>query len=101
MRFDDYKVLYVDQEKWFRSPQTILSTPYIINLKLDPFERLIHARGYDQWCEDRSYMLGPAAKYVHTFLNTFKDFPPSHPSVNVKVSELGEKMIQHSSAMNN
>ncbi len=28
------------------------------------------------------------------FLNTFKEFPPSHPSVSVKLAEAGSKMLQ-------
>ena len=27
------------------------SSPYIINLKQNPFERIIHARGNDEWAK--------------------------------------------------
>ncbi len=94
VRYADWKVLFIDQEKWFRAPQIELSTPIIINLKHDPFERMLEARGYDEWAENRAYMFGPAGKQTMSFLNTFKEFPPSHPSVSVKLAEAGSKMLQ-------
>jgi hypothetical protein len=47
-----------------RSPQPHLSTPYVINLKLDPFKRFIHARGYDEWAENRGWLFGPAGRQI-------------------------------------
>jgi arylsulfatase len=87
MRYGDWKVLFRDQEEWFRSPQPTLSTPYVINLKLDPFERLIKARGYDEWAENRSWVLGPAGAQIAGFVQTFKDFPPSQESMSVQVDD--------------
>ena len=87
MRYGDWKVLFRDQEKWFRAPQPTLSTPYIINLKLDPFERLIHARGYDEWAENRSWVLGPAGAQIAAFVKTFAEFPPSQESMSLEVGD--------------
>jgi arylsulfatase len=92
VRYNDWKVLFVDQEKWFRAPQTSLSTPFIINLKQDPFERMIHARGYDEWAENRSWVFGPAGKMVAEFVQSFKDFPPSQESMSLEVGNLSEMM---------
>ena len=61
-----------------------LTTPFIINLKLDPFERFIHARGYDEWAENRSWILGKAGKGIAQFVETFKEFPPSQKSMSVQ-----------------
>ncbi len=90
MRYGDWKVLFRDQEKWFRAPQPTLSTPYIINLKLDPFERLIHARGYDEWAENRSWVLGPAGAQIAAFVKTFEEFPPSQESMSLEVGDFSE-----------
>jgi arylsulfatase A-like enzyme len=90
MRYGDWKVLFRDQEKWFRAPQPTLSTPYIINLKLDPFERLIHARGYDEWAENRSWVLGPAGAQIAAFVKTFAEFPPSQESMSLEVGDFSK-----------
>ena len=89
MRYGDWKVLFRDQEKWFRSPQTLLSTPIIINLKLDPFERFTKARGYDEWAENRSWVLGQVGGHIGEFLKTFKEFPPSQESFSVQLDDFG------------
>ncbi len=93
MRYGDWKLLFRDQEKWFRSPQPVLTSPYVINLKLDPFERFIHARGYDEWAENRSWLFGPAAAQLAAFAKTFREFPPSQLSMSVQVAEFG-RMIE-------
>ncbi|WP_186755192.1 arylsulfatase [Echinicola salinicaeni] len=87
MRYGDWKVLFRDQEKWFRSPQTVLSTPIITNLKLDPFERFHKARGYDEWAENRSWVLGQIGTHLGAFLQTFKEFPPSQESYSVQLDD--------------
>jgi len=92
VRYKDWKVLFIDQKKWFRAEQVPLSTPYIINLKQDPFERMIHARGYDEWAENRSWVLGPAGKMVGHFVKSFKDFPPSQESVSFEIGSLSDKL---------
>jgi arylsulfatase A-like enzyme len=90
MRYGDWKLLFIDQEEWFRGEQVPLSTPYIINLKLDPFERFIHARGYDEWAENRSWILGQAGKGIAKFVATFKDYPPSQKSMSVQVTNISD-----------
>ncbi|WOX05138.1 arylsulfatase [Microbulbifer pacificus] len=90
MRYGDWKFLFIDQEEWFRAAQIPLTTPYIINLKLDPFERFIDARGYDEWAENRSWTLGPAAGQIQQFIQTFKEFPPVQKSMSVQVDEVSK-----------
>lgn len=87
MRWGDWKVLFRDQEKWFRSPQPTLSTPIITNLKLDPFERFHEARGYDEWAENRSWVLGQVGKPLGKLIESFKDFPPSQETMSVQMDD--------------
>lgn len=86
IRYGDWKVQFIDQEKWFRSPQAELSTPIITNLKLDPFERFHEARGYDEWAENRSWIFSAVGDVLGSFIKTFEEFPPSQKSMEVKVS---------------
>jgi arylsulfatase A-like enzyme len=88
LRYGDWKLLFVDQEGWFRSPQTSLSTPIITNLKLDPFERFHEARGYDEWAENRSWLLGQVGPIMADFIGTFKEFPPSQESMSVQLDDV-------------
>lgn len=92
MRWGDWKLLFIDQEEWFRATQLPMTTPFIINLKLDPFERFIEARGYDEWAENRSWILGPAGKQIAKFVKTFQEFPPSQGSMSTSVESVS-KMI--------
>jgi hypothetical protein len=82
--------LFIGQEEWFRAAQTPLTTPYIINLKLDPFERFIHARGYDEWAENRSWILGPAGDKIAEFVKSFEEFPPTQRSFSAQVGSVSE-----------
>jgi arylsulfatase A-like enzyme len=90
MRWGDWKVLFIDQEEWFRGTQETLTTPFIINLKLDPFERLIKARGYDEWAENRSWIIGQVGKGIAQFVETFKEYPPSQESLSVQVTGVSD-----------
>ncbi|MYM61945.1 arylsulfatase [Pseudomaricurvus sp. HS19] len=88
MRYGDWKLLFKRQDHWFRSPQLSLSSPIIINLKLDPFERFIEARGYDEWAENHSWILGAAGGKIAEFVASFKKFPPSQESMSVQVDDV-------------
>ncbi|WP_232848567.1 arylsulfatase [Bowmanella yangjiangensis] len=90
MRYGDWKLLFIEQDEWFRATQQSMTTPYIINLKLDPFERFVNARGYDEWAENRSWLLGPAGKQIAGFVETFKAFPPSQKSMSVQVDSVSK-----------
>ncbi|WP_246034125.1 arylsulfatase [Thalassotalea mangrovi] len=90
MRYGDWKFLFIDQHEWFRATQETMTTPYIINLKLDPFERFIEARGYDEWAENRSWTLGPAGAQIVQFVKSFEEFPPTQASFSAQVSEVSK-----------
>lgn len=90
MRYGDWKFLFIDQEEWFRASQQEMTTPFIINLKLDPFERFIEARGYDEWAENRSWTLGPAGNQIAEFVKSFEKFPPTQKSFSAQVSDVSE-----------
>ena len=90
MRYGDWKLTFIDQEEWFRAEQNSLSSPYITNLKLDPFERFHKARGYDEWAENRSWVFGPAGRQIARFVSTFRDYPPSQQSMSVQIGDFNK-----------
>ncbi len=87
VRYGDWKFLFVDQPKWFRSTQDNLTTPIVTNLKMDPFERFHEARGYDEWAENRAWTYGPAFEQVGVFMKSLKDYPPRAASVDFNIDE--------------
>lgn len=88
LRYGPWKIMYTDQESWFRAEQSALSSPFITHLKMDPFERFHEARGYDEWAENRSWIFGPALMQLQTFVSSFEDYPPRQPSFSPKVDDL-------------
>jgi arylsulfatase len=88
LRYGDWKFLFKDQDKWFNGVQSDLVTPLITNLKLDPFERFHEARGYDEWQENHSWLLGPAGNQVVRFMQTLQEYPPRMKSFDLDVDEM-------------
>lgn len=88
LRYGDWKFLFTEQDKWFNGVTNYLSTPLITNLKMDPFERFHEARGFDEWQENRSWTLAPAAAAVAQYVQSFKEFPPRNASTDFDMSEV-------------
>lgn len=88
LRYGDWKFLFKDQKRWFNGVQDNLVTPYITNLKLDPFERFHEARGYDEWQENHSWTLGVATQKVAEFMQTLQEYPPRMESFDIDVDKM-------------
>jgi arylsulfatase len=76
LRYGDWKFLFKSQDRRFNDVQCTLTTPLVTNLKLDPFERFHGARGFDEWQENRSWVLVRASVQVGAFLKSLRAFPP-------------------------
>lgn len=63
IRYGDYKFTFVKQDKWFNGVQESMTTPYITNLKIDPFERFFDAPEYEKWQESRAWMMPLAMEH--------------------------------------
>jgi arylsulfatase A-like enzyme len=87
VRMGNWKFLFKKQDKWFNGVQENMVTPYIINLKLDPFERFLDARGQDEWQENRSFVLPLAMGAIQSFLQSMKDYPPRMQSLDFNLDE--------------
>lgn len=87
VRMGDWKFLFKKQDKWFNGVQQNMVIPYIINLKLDPFERFIESRGYNEWLEDRSFIMPLAMGSINKFLQSLKDYPPRMASLDFNIDE--------------
>jgi len=97
LRYGDWKLLFKSQDKWFNGVQQNLVTPLITNLKLDPFERFHEARGFDEWQENRSWILGAAGQQVGVFMKSLSDYPPRQKSFNIDIDEMMNSMYRSGS----
>jgi arylsulfatase len=88
LRYGDWKFLFKKQDRWFNGVQDQLTTPYITNLKLDPFERFHEARGYDEWQENRSWTLGAATGQITTFMKSLSEYPPRMRSFDLDIDAM-------------
>ena len=86
--------MYKKQDKWFNATQEELTTPFIINLKLDPFERIVEGgrRGYDEWEENHAWFFGPAMMQVAEYVQSYKDFPPRQSSFSPSVDDIRKQI---------
>ena len=82
LRYDDWKVTFLEQEahglRVWQDPFKVLRAPLLTNLRMDPFERAEqeHAMGYQRWYMERMFAFAPAGAYVAGWLQSFQDFPP-------------------------
>ena len=88
LRYGDWKLLFKSQDKWFNGVQNDLVTPIITNLKLDPFERFHEARGYDEWQENRSWLIPAALQQLTSFIDSLKAYPPRMRSFDADIDEM-------------
>jgi arylsulfatase len=77
LRYNDWKAHFTLMEgditeAYRRAP----SWPRIVNLRMDPFERMMdESRMYIRWYADQMWMFVPAQEKVREFLATFEDYP--------------------------
>jgi arylsulfatase len=102
IRWGDWKAMYSVQDAhglavWQR-PFVQLRTPYIFNLRQDPFERAHYEAGaYDTWFFEHLFILYGALSESQKFLMTFKDFPPRQKPDSFSIDQIAEKLMNYQS----
>jgi arylsulfatase len=104
LRYDNWKMMFMEQRvettlKIWLEPFVVLRTPYIFNLRMDPYERAIQTSNtfYD-WMFRHIYLLVPAQAGVAEFLSSFKEFPPRQKSASFSLDQVLEKMTDASAS---
>lgn len=104
LRYDNWKMLFMEQRvtgtlKIWQEPFVVLRTPYIFNLRMDPYERAqITSNTYYDWMFRHIFLLVPAQAGVADFLATFKEFPPRQKSASFSLDQVMEKMMEASAS---
>ncbi len=85
--------------KIWQEPFVVLRTPYIFNLRMDPYERAqITSNTFYDWMFRHIFLLVPAQKLVGDFLATFKEFPPRQKAASFSLDQVIEKMTEASAS---
>jgi arylsulfatase len=98
LRYNNWKVHFMVQDQegtleiWQRQFRG-LRTPYIFNLRTDPFEQAtITSNTYWDWYIDHAWILYPMGDVVGEFLGTFKEFPPRMKAGSFTIGDALEKL---------
>jgi len=94
VRVDDWKLHFTLMEDWINGGKRS-GWPKVINLRQDPFERMIDSEMYFRWYADKMWTFVPAQAIVGRFLATFEEFPPKQSS-SLSVDQVLETLLSGS-----
>jgi arylsulfatase len=104
VRIDDYKYRFIDQPKGWLGQKTHVDVPYLINLRLDPFERTgwpnegtkEGSEEYFQWFKYEFWRFVFVQQVMGKELQTFLEYPPMQRGASFNLdavkAEMAEKM---------
>src|SRR5437867_2923419 len=110
VRIDDYKYRFIDQPNGWLGAKTQVDIPYLINLRLDPFERQgwpnngtkEGAQQYFDWFKFQFWRFVFVQQVVGKELQTFLDYPPMQKGASFNLeavkAEMAKKMEQAQAA---
>ena len=110
VRIDDYKYRFIDQPHGWLGAKTQVDIPYLINLRLDPFERQgwpndgtkEGAQQYFDWFKFQFWRFVFVQQVVGKELQTFIEYPPMQKGASFNLeavkAELAKKMAQAEAA---
>jgi arylsulfatase A-like enzyme len=110
VRIDDYKYRFIDQPKGWLGQKTHVDVPYLINLRLDPFERTgwpndgtkEGAQQYFDWFKYQFWRFVFVQQMMGKELQTFLEYPPMQRGASFNLdavkAEMAEKMKEAEAA---
>src|SRR6266480_3738344 len=110
IRIDDYKYRFIDQPQGWMGEKTHVDVPYLINLRLDPFERQgwpgnltkDGAQQYFDWFKFQFWRFVFVQQVMGKELQTFLDYPPMQRGASFNLdavkAEMAKKMEQAQAA---
>jgi arylsulfatase len=110
VRIDDYKYRFIDQPEGWLGAKVHTDIPYLINLRLDPFERQgwpnngtkEGAQQYFDWFKFQFWRFVFVQQVVAKELQTFLEYPPMQRGASFNLdavkAEMGKRMQQAEAA---
>ncbi len=97
MRYMDWKFSFLRQDaiglNVWSEPFVEPRVPIVTNIRMDPFERAPEeAMGYEQWCIENMFVIGPSAAGVGMWLQSFKEFPPRQKPGSFNLNKVMENL---------
>ena len=102
VRIDDYKYRFIDQPRGWLGEKTHVDVPYLINLRLDPFERTgwpdngtkEGAQQYFDWFKFEFWRFVFVQQVVGKAIQTFLDFPPMQRGASFNLDAVKAEMAK-------
>ncbi|HEY7302752.1 MAG TPA: arylsulfatase [Bryobacteraceae bacterium] len=96
IRVRDWKISFIEQHHegfdiWAKDYER-LRTPYVYNLRSDPFERGPNSSWYPDWNAHRVFLVVPAQAIVAKWLETFKEYPIRQKPASFNLDEVMQKL---------
>ncbi|HEV8501914.1 MAG TPA: arylsulfatase [Casimicrobiaceae bacterium] len=110
IRIDDYKYRFIDQPQGWLGEKTHVDVPYLINLRLDPFERTgwpnngtkEGGQQYFDWFKYQFWRFVFVQQVVAKEIQTFIDYPPMQRGASFNLdavkAEMAKRMEQAAAA---
>jgi len=110
VRIDDYKYRFIDQPRGWLGEKTHPDVPYLINLRLDPFERTgwpndgtkEGGQQYFDWFKFQFWRFVLVQQLVGKEIQTFLDYPPMQRGASFNLdavkAEMATRMAQAQAA---
>jgi len=110
VRIDDYKYRFIDQPRGWLGEKTHVDIPYLINLRLDPFERQgwpndgtkEGGQQYFDWFKFQFWRFVFVQQVMGKELQTFLEFPPMQKGASFNLdavkAEMAKRMQQAEAA---
>jgi len=102
VRIDDYKYRFIDQPQGWLGDKTKVDVPYLINLRLDPFERQgwpnagtkEGAQQYFDWFKFQFWRFVFVQQVIGKELQTFLDYPPMQRGASFNLDAVKAEMAK-------
>ncbi len=106
VRIDDYKYRFIDQPHGWLGAKTQVDVPYLINLRLDPFERTgwpqdgtkEGAQQYFDWFKYEFWRFVFVQQLMGKEIQTFLDYPPMQRGASFNLDAVKAEMAKKMAA---
>ena len=98
IRVRDWKISFIEQyhegvDIWAKGFEH-LRTPYLYNLRADPFERGPNSPWYNDWFVHRVFLQVPTQAIVAKWLESFKEYPIRQRPASFNLDEVMDKLMK-------
>jgi arylsulfatase len=96
VRINDYKYRFIDQPQGWLGGTVKVDFPFLVNLRLDPFERTGLGQSLEQaeWWKYEFWRFVFVQEVIAKFAETFIEFPPIQPPASFNLDAIKERVLR-------